>query len=114
MTTMNNSFFTCVLSVVETKTFELENVKLISLKKIFETYCVGTNKFKTDEELERRIYDVHKTGHTTPGGASSGVSSFKQPPSEPNIDFELDVKVFFNSGKCVLHTKDYNKEEDFF
>lgn len=25
---------------------------------------------------------------------------------EPRIDFELDVKIFFNSGKCVLHTKD--------
>ena len=25
---------------------------------------------------------------------------------EPKIDFELDVKIFFNSGKCVLHTKD--------
>src|ERR1700761_5163055 len=26
--------------------------------------------------------------------------------TEPNIDFELDVKIFFNSGKCVLHTKE--------
>lgn len=25
---------------------------------------------------------------------------------EPRIDFELDVKIFFNSGQCVLHTKD--------
>lgn len=32
---------------------------------------------------------------------------------EPNIDFELDVKVLINSGKCVLHTKDpAQKEED--
>lgn len=32
----------------------------------------------------------------------------KQPckQQEPNIDLELDVKVFINSGKCVLHTKD--------
>lgn len=32
---------------------------------------------------------------------------------EPHIDFELDVKIFFNSGKCVLHTKDQVKNEDF-
>lgn len=31
---------------------------------------------------------------------------------EPNIDFELDVKVFINSGKCVLHTKDSVKEDE--
>lgn len=31
-------------------------------------------------------------------------------PQEPNIDFELDVKVFINSGKCVLHTKDTSDE----
>ena len=30
----------------------------------------------------------------------------QQKPHEPNIDFELDVKVLINSGKCVLHTKD--------
>ncbi|PSN42909.1 Uncharacterized protein C0J52_12033, partial [Blattella germanica] len=35
-----------------------------------------------------------------------------QKPQEPNIDFELDVKVFINSGKCVLHTKDPAKEDE--
>lgn len=35
-----------------------------------------------------------------------------QKPQEPNIDFELDVKVLINSGKCVLHTKDPVKEEE--
>ncbi|KAK6639579.1 hypothetical protein RUM43_007852 [Polyplax serrata] len=35
-----------------------------------------------------------------------------QKSQEPNIDFELDVKVFINSGKCVLHTKDSIKEDD--
>lgn len=30
---------------------------------------------------------------------------------EPRIDFELDIKIFFNSGKCVLHTKEPNKNE---
>lgn len=35
--------------------------------------------------------------------------SMKQ--QEPNIDFELDIKVLVNSGKCVLHTKDVNDEK---
>lgn len=34
-----------------------------------------------------------------------------QKPHEPNIDFELDVKVLINSGKCVLHTKEVNGED---
>lgn len=44
---------------------------------------------------------------------SSGTGS-TQPPKqqEPNIDLELDVKVFINSGKCVLHTKDPVREEE--
>ncbi|XP_054257192.1 bridge-like lipid transfer protein family member 1 [Macrosteles quadrilineatus] len=35
-----------------------------------------------------------------------------QKPLEPNIDFELDVKVLINSGKCVLHTKDSTREDE--
>ncbi|OAD56139.1 hypothetical protein WN48_04013 [Eufriesea mexicana] len=35
-----------------------------------------------------------------------------QKAQEPNIDFELDVKVLINSGKCVLHTKDPGKEDE--
>lgn len=34
-----------------------------------------------------------------------------QKPHEPNIDFELDVKVVVNSGKCVLHTKESAEEK---
>lgn len=30
---------------------------------------------------------------------------------EPNIDFELDVKVLVNSGKCALHTKESSDEK---
>lgn len=40
------------------------------------------------------------------------LSAATQKPQEPNIDFELDVKVFINSGKCVLHTKDSVKEDE--
>jgi len=34
---------------------------------------------------------------------------------DPNIDFELDVKIFFNSGKCVFHARDSfkDKEDDY-
>lgn len=42
-----------------------------------------------------------------------GLQSVMPPKSqEPNIDLELDVKVFINSGKCVLHTKDLVREEE--
>ncbi|XP_065078677.1 bridge-like lipid transfer protein family member 1 isoform X6 [Ochlerotatus camptorhynchus] len=34
-----------------------------------------------------------------------------QKQQEPNIDFELDIKVLVNSGKCVLHTKDVTDEK---
>lgn len=40
---------------------------------------------------------------------SKRYQSMKQ--QEPNIDFELDIKVLVNSGKCVLHTKDVNDEK---
>lgn len=71
----------------------------------------GTEQdFLNDDCSNKMINDLKRTGHATPGGTSSGMSSSKQPVAEPNIDFELDVKVFFNSGKCVLHTKDSFKE----
>lgn len=47
--------------------------------------------------------------------ASSPMSPYMaamQKPQEPNIDFELDVKVLINSGKCVLHTKDSSVAKD--
>lgn len=46
--------------------------------------------------------------------ASSTSSPFitSQKTQEPSIDFELDVKVLINSGKCVLHTKDPGKEDE--
>lgn len=45
--------------------------------------------------------------------SNSNVSQLvTQKSPEPNIDLELDVKVFINSGKCVLHTKDNVREEE--
>lgn len=36
---------------------------------------------------------------------------YPQKQQEPNIDFELDIKVLVNSGKCVLHTKSLTDEK---
>lgn len=41
----------------------------------------------------------------------SSISSTKK-NLDPNIDFELDVKVLIKSGKCVLHTKDPVRDEE--
>lgn len=48
---------------------------------------------------------------TQPNPGISQTNS-NQNTQEPNIDLELDIKVFINSGKCVLHTKDSVKEEE--
>ncbi|XP_020299521.1 uncharacterized protein KIAA1109 isoform X8 [Pseudomyrmex gracilis] len=44
--------------------------------------------------------------------STSSPYTTSQKTQEPNIDFELDVKVLINSGKCVLHTKDSAKEDE--
>ncbi|KAJ8916684.1 hypothetical protein NQ315_000329 [Exocentrus adspersus] len=49
---------------------------------------------------------------STPYQATNSQSTLNQKPQEPNIDLELDVKVFINSGKCVLHTKDPVRDEE--
>lgn len=45
-------------------------------------------------------------------GSSPSTTTVQQKPTEPNIDFELDVKVLINRGKCVLHTKDQAREDE--
>ena len=49
------------------------------------------------------------------GGAGSSTenasSHGNKNAGEPSVDLELDVKVFINSGKCVLHTRDARSEE---
>ena len=54
--------------------------------------CILLNFLFRNEENDN-------VGHLTPG------SSVSYKAQEPNVDLELDVKVFINSGKCVLHTK---------
>ncbi|CAH1991192.1 unnamed protein product [Acanthoscelides obtectus] len=46
------------------------------------------------------------------GSFTNSQAGMAQKQQEPNIDLELDVKVFINSGKCVLHTKDSVREEE--
>uniref|UniRef100_A0A1B6DJ95 Bridge-like lipid transfer protein family member 1 C-terminal domain-containing protein n=2 Tax=Clastoptera arizonana TaxID=38151 RepID=A0A1B6DJ95_9HEMI len=45
-------------------------------------------------------------------GPTGTATPIQQKTIEPNIDFELDVKVLINSGKCVLHTKDQGREDE--
>lgn len=52
------------------------------------------------------------TNNTTPNINQQQQQYLPQKPQEPNIDFELDVKVLINSGKCVLHTKDPVREDE--
>ncbi|XP_045512611.1 transmembrane protein KIAA1109 homolog isoform X1 [Pieris brassicae] len=61
--------------------------------------------------------DLPPRKNTDTSTASEGATQSESKPSkaktaEPNIDFELDVKVHINSGKCVLHTKEPTKEDD--
>jgi len=51
--------------------------------------------------------DRDRVGTENAGG---GVGANKI-SSEPSIDLELDFKVFINSGKCVLHTRDTRNDE---
>ncbi|XP_069356448.1 bridge-like lipid transfer protein family member 1 [Maniola hyperantus] len=57
--------------------------------------------------------NLNASSTDTPGPSQSNESKqSKAKTAEPNIDFELDVKVHINSGKCVLHTKEPGKEEE--
>lgn len=50
----------------------------------------------------------------TSGSSSAGQANQQQSShaiQEPNVDLELDVMIYFNSGKCVLHTRDTTSEE---
>ncbi|CAG4943461.1 unnamed protein product [Colias eurytheme] len=60
-------------------------------------------------DLPRKNTD---TSTTSEGASQSEGKQSKAKTAEPNIDFELDVKVHINSGKCVLHTKEPNKDDD--
>ncbi|ESO89448.1 hypothetical protein LOTGIDRAFT_234295 [Lottia gigantea] len=48
---------------------------------------------------------------TTIESAQSVQSGQIKTATEPSIDFELDIKVFIDSGKCVLYPKEAKEEE---
>ncbi|XP_041971055.1 transmembrane protein KIAA1109 homolog isoform X2 [Aricia agestis] len=54
----------------------------------------------------------HENGTPNDTQPTSEGKQNKAKTAEPNIDFELDVKVHINSGKCVLHTKDPVRDDD--
>ena len=43
--------------------------------------------------------------------SNPSIGSGSKSIQEPNVDFELDIKVFIDSGKCVLHPKDSKDDE---
>ncbi|PZC85968.1 hypothetical protein B5X24_HaOG214333 [Helicoverpa armigera] len=62
------------------------------------------------EGVELRRKHEHSVPQSEGPGSENKTNKAKT--AEPNIDFELDVKVYINSGKCVLHTKEPSKEDD--
>jgi hypothetical protein len=58
----------------------------------------------SDQERDR-------SGATSAAENPSGANSGNKNSSEPSVDLELDFKVFINSGKCVLHTRDTRNDE---
>ncbi|XP_056013431.1 bridge-like lipid transfer protein family member 1 isoform X4 [Ostrea edulis] len=71
----------------------------------------GTLKRDREFDEEPNLEFSGKQNTLTPSLGSGGSSSRSMAAPEPNIDFELDVKVFIDNGKCVLHPKEA-KEED--
>ena len=43
--------------------------------------------------------------------SNPSIGSGSKSVQEPNVDFELVVKVFIDSGNCVLHPKDSKDDE---
>ncbi|XP_054742980.1 bridge-like lipid transfer protein family member 1 isoform X5 [Anastrepha obliqua] len=68
------------------------------------------------EDIDWRTQEGH--GESTPSEMDIDGTSvemrkkhgYQQKQQEPNIDFELDIKVLVNSGKCVLHTKESTED----
>ena len=55
---------------------------------------------------------THRAEHRGDSQHYSGSNSMSgKGIMEPNIDFELDVKVFIDNGKCILYPKEAKEEE---
>ena len=46
------------------------------------------------------------------GSGPSAGGNVSKAQQEPSVDFELDIKVDIDSGKCVLHPKDSKPEAE--
>lgn len=56
-------------------------------------------------------HERDRSGATSSAENPSGAGAANKNSSEPSVDLELDFKVFINSGKCVLHTRDVRNDE---
>jgi len=60
-----------------------------------------------NEVEESRSEKVPSPSVFSHGGSGTGTSSnVSKTQQEPSVDFELDIKVDIDSGKCVLHPKE--------
>lgn len=91
----------------------MRRYSVILISVIFEViiHFIGKTLFVYFRASTESLDFSSKYNTLTPSLGSGGSSSRSTTAPEPNIDFELDVKVFIDSGKCVLHPKD-TKEED--
>lgn len=62
-----------------------------------------------DDLTEVEMLDIN--GESVELRKKGNTSGYSQKQQEPSIDFELDIKVLVNSGKCVLHTKELNDDK---
>ncbi|MEQ2309795.1 hypothetical protein AMECASPLE_002234, partial [Ameca splendens] len=71
---------------------ELERERQRSYRRPFQTSHRKTSGFSTVSQMLSERW-----------ASPAGSRSFSGPASEKNIDFELDIRVEIDSGKCVLH-----------
>ncbi|XP_064482137.1 bridge-like lipid transfer protein family member 1 [Ornithodoros turicata] len=87
----------------------------MSLDSVFsQTSSVPNSETPTPASEHSELGPLEGPRRSSRDGPDLGRATPAAPPKlpEPSIDFELDIKVFFNSGKCVLHTRDPTKEEE--
>ncbi|XP_050415172.1 bridge-like lipid transfer protein family member 1 [Patella vulgata] len=76
---------------------------------------VSLTSSNTDSEESLSRHNTRNNYRSTNRARSTTLESSHSIPgkttSEPSIDFELDIKVFIDSGKCVLYPKEAKEEE---
>ncbi|MEQ2177258.1 hypothetical protein GOODEAATRI_001872 [Goodea atripinnis] len=80
---------------------ELEREKQRSYRRPFQTSHRKTSGFSTVSQMLSERW-----------ASPAGSRSFSGPASEKNIDFELDIRVEIDSGKCVLHPVTQQSEHE--